>query len=104
MQSCFAAVNIFCLVGFGFRPQAACTVATFSFATAPTSSTAVTSSKSSQPFASTGFTFSTLQQPGGASMKFGSTSFSFGDSSNFSFKPPQPAATENKGKHRSYSY
>jgi len=67
-------------------------VASFGFSSS--SSATSSSADSSQPFASTGFAFSKPLQLGGAS--FGT--FSFGDTSGFSFKPPQPSVSENKSE------
>ena len=59
----------------------------------------MTSADSSLPLVSTGFAFSLPPQQSGASTDSGSGSFSFANTSGFSFKPQQPAATDNKGEY-----
>jgi len=58
----------------------------------------VTSAETSQPLAGTGFVFSRPLQSAGASVNFGAGSFSFANTSGFSFKPPEQSVTENKGE------
>jgi len=110
----FADVNIYLVVGFSFKPPGMSTPAapsSFSFSTplssaAPSSfsfsnplssaanATAVTTAVSSQP---PSFTFGRPVQLGGASAN-ASGAFSFPETSGFSFKPPQPTVSENKGE------
>jgi len=91
------AVYNYLVVGFSFKPAATCTTASFGFSSPASSSSnsAVTSAESSQP---SGFVFSRPLQPSSAPVNFGAGSFSFADTSGFSFKPPQLAASENKGE------
>lgn len=112
--------------GFSFKPPATCTVASFSFGSALSSpanaaatsaessetlggtgfkfnrplqtNAGVTSAETSQPLAGTGFVFSRPLQSAGASVNFGAGSFSFANTSGFSFKPPEQSVTENKGE------
>jgi len=124
----FADVNIYLVVGFSFKPPGMSTPAapssfsfstplssaapsSFSFSTplssaAPSSfsfsnplssaanATAVTTAVGSQP---PSFTFGRPVQLGGASAN-ASGAFSFPETSGFSFKPPQPTVSENKGE------
>lgn len=97
LQPHLAVVNNLCVVGFNFNPLMSSSASSVSFGSALASSspaaTAVTAD-SSQPSTSTSFSFSKPLQLGGTS----AGSFSFADTSGFSFKPPQLSASENKGE------
>lgn len=104
LQPHFTVINNSAIVGFSFKPSATSTVASFGFGSTQSSpanaAAAVSTTESSHPLGtgSTGFAFSRPLQPSGASVNFGTGSFSFGNTSGFSFKPPEPTVTENKGE------